>query len=64
VVKIANSNVKNRFRKCYQNIWYDIKKCNSIFMPYGGNSEIIDEYTGNAKKCFFENSRTWVTWKD
>jgi hypothetical protein len=30
VVKIANSNVKNRFRKCYQNIWYDIKKCNSF----------------------------------
>jgi hypothetical protein len=35
---------------------YDIKKCN-FFMPYGGNSEIIDEYTGNAKN-FFENSRT------
>jgi hypothetical protein len=33
------------------------KKCNSIFMPYGGNSEIIDEYTGNAKNAF-ENSRT------
>jgi hypothetical protein len=35
-----------------------ISKCNSIFMPYGGNSEIIDEYTGNAKNAFFENSRT------
>jgi hypothetical protein len=23
------------------------------FSCHGGNSEIIDEYTGNAKKCFF-----------
>jgi hypothetical protein len=41
-------------------IWYQNV---IVFMPYGGIRK-IDEYTGNAKNAFFENSRTWVTWKD
>jgi hypothetical protein len=58
VVKIANSNVKIDLENATK--IYDMISKNVIpfFMPYGGNSEIIDEYTGNAKNAFFENSRT------
>jgi hypothetical protein len=56
VVKI-NSNVKIDLENATK-IYDMISKNVILFMPYGGNSEIIDEYTGNAKNAFFENSRT------